>query len=84
MFLDHRETVICIVFYLQKSGIHLILPGMVIDDYLFDPCGYSMNGVSKVSVSEHIFTYTVSSFFWFLTILFLLQISNSSRPDVMS
>ncbi|XP_049532862.1 S-adenosylmethionine decarboxylase proenzyme [Anopheles darlingi] len=31
----------------QKSGIHLLIPGMVIDDYLFDPCGYSMNGISK-------------------------------------
>lgn len=31
----------------QKSGIHKLIPGMVIDDYLFDPCGYSMNGVSK-------------------------------------
>ncbi|XP_055593925.1 S-adenosylmethionine decarboxylase proenzyme isoform X2 [Uranotaenia lowii] len=31
----------------QKSGIYKLIPGMVIDDYLFDPCGYSMNGVSK-------------------------------------
>lgn len=31
----------------QRSGIHKLIPGMVIDDYLFDPCGYSMNGVSK-------------------------------------
>ncbi|CRK86484.1 CLUMA_CG000075, isoform B [Clunio marinus] len=31
----------------QKSGINKIIPGMVIDDYLFEPCGYSMNGVSK-------------------------------------
>ncbi|XP_065078393.1 S-adenosylmethionine decarboxylase proenzyme isoform X2 [Ochlerotatus camptorhynchus] len=31
----------------QKSGIHKLIPGMAIDDYLFDPCGYSMNGVSK-------------------------------------
>ncbi|XP_052865984.1 S-adenosylmethionine decarboxylase proenzyme isoform X2 [Anopheles cruzii] len=31
----------------QKSGIHRLIPGMVIDDYLFDPCGYSMNGISK-------------------------------------
>lgn len=33
----------------ERSGIHKILPGMVIDDYLFEPCGYSMNGVSKTS-----------------------------------
>ncbi|XP_050077891.1 S-adenosylmethionine decarboxylase proenzyme isoform X1 [Anopheles maculipalpis] len=31
----------------QKSGIDRLLPGMVIDDYLFDPCGYSMNGIAK-------------------------------------
>ena len=30
---------------LQKSGIDKLLPHMKIDDYLFDPCGYSMNGV---------------------------------------
>ena len=30
---------------MQKSGIDLIFPGMKIDDYLFDPCGYSMNGI---------------------------------------
>jgi len=31
----------------EKSGIYKIIPGMVIDDFLFDPCGYSMNGVLK-------------------------------------
>ncbi|XP_055706438.1 S-adenosylmethionine decarboxylase proenzyme [Phlebotomus papatasi] len=31
----------------EKSGIQNILPGMKIDDYLFAPCGYSMNGISK-------------------------------------
>lgn len=36
-----------IYFFLQKTGINKIIPGMIIDDYLFDPCGYSMNGVSK-------------------------------------
>lgn len=30
-----------------KSGIDQILPGMKIDDYLFDPCGYSMNGIAR-------------------------------------
>ncbi|XP_045500356.1 S-adenosylmethionine decarboxylase proenzyme [Colias croceus] len=31
----------------RASGIDQIIPGMVIDDYLFDPCGYSMNGVAE-------------------------------------
>jgi len=31
----------------QKSGIDKILPNVTIDDYLFDPCGYSMNGILK-------------------------------------
>lgn len=31
----------------QKSGIEKLIPNMVIDDYLFEPCGYSMNGISK-------------------------------------
>ena len=30
---------------LQRSGIDLLLPGVIIDDVLFDPCGYSMNGL---------------------------------------
>ncbi|XP_055639090.1 S-adenosylmethionine decarboxylase proenzyme isoform X1 [Toxorhynchites rutilus septentrionalis] len=37
----------------QKSGIHKLIPGMVIDDYLFDPCGYSMNGVAKCCGKKH-------------------------------
>ncbi|KAJ8315685.1 hypothetical protein KUTeg_007835 [Tegillarca granosa] len=28
-----------------KSGIVDIIPGVKIDDFLFDPCGYSMNGI---------------------------------------
>lgn len=31
----------------QKSGIDKILPNVLIDDYLFEPCGYSMNGIMK-------------------------------------
>ena len=31
----------------RKSGIDQLIPTMLIDDFLFEPCGYSMNGVSK-------------------------------------
>ncbi|XP_050294482.1 S-adenosylmethionine decarboxylase proenzyme isoform X2 [Anthonomus grandis grandis] len=31
----------------KKAGIDKIIPNMTIDDFLFEPCGYSMNGVSK-------------------------------------
>ncbi|BES87433.1 unnamed protein product [Nesidiocoris tenuis] len=29
----------------RRSGIDTIIPGMKIDDFLFEPCGYSMNGI---------------------------------------
>jgi S-adenosylmethionine decarboxylase len=31
----------------MKSGIDKIIPNMIIDDYLFEICGYSMNGIAK-------------------------------------
>jgi len=31
----------------QRSGIDKLVPGMTIDDVLFDPCGYSMNGIDN-------------------------------------
>lgn len=31
----------------QLIGIDKFLPNVYIDDYLFDPCGYSMNGIMK-------------------------------------
>ncbi|XP_018021863.2 S-adenosylmethionine decarboxylase proenzyme-like [Hyalella azteca] len=31
----------------RRSGIDKLVPGVVIDDYLFEPCGYSMNGVMR-------------------------------------
>ena len=33
------------IIFFQKSGIDLLVPNMKIDDFLFEPCGYSMNGV---------------------------------------
>lgn len=31
----------------QRSGIDTLIPGAIIDDFLFEPCGYSMNGLLK-------------------------------------
>ncbi|XP_019868756.1 S-adenosylmethionine decarboxylase proenzyme isoform X2 [Aethina tumida] len=48
----------------KKAGIDKIIPNMVIDDFLFEPCGYSMNGVTKNGcymtihiTPEHEFSY---------------------------
>ena len=39
---------ICEAFLLpQVSGIDKIIPKMKVDEFLFDPCGYSMNGILK-------------------------------------
>ena len=45
---DKKETAPLMLnfeFVLQKSGIGDLIPGTVIDDVLFEPCGYSMNGL---------------------------------------
>ena len=36
-------------FLFQATGITNLLPGAVIDAALFDPCGYSANGLLNVS-----------------------------------
>lgn len=37
----------------QMSGIRDLIPGSVIDATMFNPCGYSMNGMkADVSVSD--------------------------------
>lgn len=35
----------------ESSGIRALLPASRIDDYVFEPCGYSMNGVDGLQVS---------------------------------
>ncbi|KAK3741614.1 hypothetical protein QZH41_008373 [Actinostola sp. cb2023] len=37
----------------ETSGIKDFLPGALIDDALFDPCGYSMNGLINVTAYEN-------------------------------
>lgn len=65
----------------QKSGIDKILPGIVIDDYLFEPCGYSMNGLTKgVSISKVQYKIFKLNLFFVLSILenlYLLQFISS-------
>jgi S-adenosylmethionine decarboxylase len=39
-------TMLC-TYIFQKSGIDRIIPNAVINEHLFDPCGYSMNGIFK-------------------------------------
>lgn len=41
--------------HFQRSGIEKLIPDMLIDDYSFEPCGYSMNGISKHGVSVYLF-----------------------------
>eukprot|EP00210_Caulerpa_lentillifera_P005503 g5262.t1 len=41
-FVDARSTT-------MKSGIAELMPDCIIDDYVFEPCGYSMNGFSELS-----------------------------------
>ena len=35
----------------EESGIRLLFPNAGIDDYVFEPCGYSMNGMEGAGFS---------------------------------
>lgn len=39
------ERFMCSAAVTAASGIRALLPGAEIDDYVFEPCGYSMNGI---------------------------------------
>lgn len=45
-----------LVINLQHCGIDKLIPFMEIDDYLFEPCGYSMNGILP-NVSQKLFGF---------------------------
>lgn len=59
----------------QRSGIHKLLPGMVIDDYLFEPCGYSMNGVGKDNVSKPCWGFPVFFYIILFYLFFVMRIT---------
>lgn len=65
----------------QKSGIDKILPGMAIDDFLFDPCGYSMNALIKGGyyVTIHITPEPHCSYVSFET-----NVPHNAYPDLIN
>lgn len=42
----YKENSVSAAMTTMSSGISSIVPSHVIDDYIFEPCGYSMNGIS--------------------------------------
>lgn len=72
----------------QKSGIDKIFAGMQIDDFLFSPCGYSMNGITR-SVCRQWQNQLLFIFFFIIIkhrllihrITIILKISKSIRRD---
>ena len=58
------------------SGIRALLPGAAIDDYVFEPCGYSMNGLEGALASSiHVTPEEGWSYASF-------ELSGPSLPDV--
>ncbi|XP_034243806.1 S-adenosylmethionine decarboxylase proenzyme [Thrips palmi] len=65
----------------KKSGIDKLIPNMRIDDFLFDPCGYSMNGITK---SGYYMTIHITPELEFSYVSFETNIPQSSYKDVIS
>ncbi|KAJ8893724.1 hypothetical protein PR048_006324 [Dryococelus australis] len=58
----------------RKSGIEKLIPDMLIDDYLFEPCGYSMNGITKsVSIAANLEVFAENDFCCSMFTPFLTQ-----------
>ncbi|XP_066159257.1 S-adenosylmethionine decarboxylase proenzyme isoform X2 [Euwallacea fornicatus] len=64
----------------KKSGIDKIIPNMTIDDYLFEPCGYSMNGISK---NGYYMTIHITPELEFSYVSFETNVPASSYKDVI-
>lgn len=65
----------------QDSGISKLLPNMKIDDYLFDPCGYSMNGIGK---EGHYMTIHITPQQEFSYVSFETNVPQSSYKELIS
>ena len=70
-------------FYLffQASGLDTLIPGLLIDDYLFEPCGYSMNGLSRgIPVSKN--KYLRESIKRMTTFLYFTRLDQVRCPNL--
>ncbi|XP_076060893.1 S-adenosylmethionine decarboxylase isoform X2 [Oratosquilla oratoria] len=66
----------------KKTGIDKLIPGVIIDDYLFDPCGYSMNGVMR-SVAGAYMTIHITPEPEFSYVSFETNIPQKSYKDLV-
>ena len=66
-------------FLLQKSGIDKLFPNAKIFDYLFDPCGYSMNGLLP---DGHYFTIHITPEPEFSYVSFETNVSYSQYQEL--
>ncbi|XP_025425868.1 S-adenosylmethionine decarboxylase proenzyme isoform X2 [Sipha flava] len=65
----------------QDSGISKLLPNMKIDDFLFDPCGYSMNGIEK---EGHYMTIHITPQQEFSYVSFETNVPQSSYKELVT
>jgi len=65
----------------EKAGIDKLIPGAVIDDFLFGPCGYSMNGLIRGGYYMTIHVTPESDFSY---VSFETNFPNTNYADLVS
>ena len=64
----------------KKSGISDLIPGTTIDDFLFEPCGYSMNGILP---NDQYFTIHITPEASFSYVSFETNVSEESYQELI-
>lgn len=67
----------------KNSGIDRLIPDMMIDDFQFDPCGYSMNGLMR-SVPGGYMTIHITPEPEFSYVSFETNVPHKSYKDLIS